>query len=333
MGGMTSRDESAPAFESQPQTTPTMPAFLTTLNAVAPIVLCLIAGKLLTRAPVLRDVDWAALEKVMFWVFLPALIFSAIVAGDFALRESWKLATVFVIAQTALGLAAFAHARIARLPAASMTSLFQNAVRWNNIIPIALAATLYGDAGLQVVAVALAVMVPLANVSCIVVIEYALPRGAGTSARAKLAAVFKNPLIVACLAGFGVKAVGVELPGALTGALGILADATLGVGLIVVGASLSLRAIQQARLHIASAIALKVIGMPLLTLILTVAFGIDGVARTVAVLCAAAPTAMQGYIVARNMGGDAELMSSLITTGHLAAGITIPLMLWLAISI
>ncbi|MDD9882927.1 MAG: hypothetical protein OXU62_00080 [Gammaproteobacteria bacterium] len=36
------------------------------------------------------------------------------------------------------------------------------------------------------------------------------------------------------------------------------------------------------------------------------------------------------HIVARSMGGDAELMSSLITTGHLAAGVTMPLMLWLA---
>ena len=291
----------------------------------------MIAGKLVARAPALRDVDWASLEKVMFHVFLPALIFSAIVAGDFALRESWKLATVFVIAQTALGLAAFAHARIAGLPAASMTSLFQNAVRWNNIIPLALAATLYGDAGLEVVAVALAVMVPLANVSCIVVIEYALPRGAGASMRAKLTAVLKNPLIIACLAGFGVKVTGVELPSALSGTLDILAAATLGVGLLVVGAGISMQAIRRARLHIAAAIALKVIGMPLLTLALTVAFGIDGLARVIAVLCAAAPTAMQGYIVARSMGGDAELMSSLITTGHLAAGATMPLLLWLAI--
>ena len=142
--------------------------------------------------------------------------------------------------------------------------------------------------------------------------------------------MLKNPLIIACLAGFGVKVTGVELPSALSGTLDILAAATLGVGLLVVGAGISMQAIRRARLHIAAAIALKVIGMPLLTLALTVAFGIDGVARTVAVLCAAAPTAMQGYIVARSMGGDAELMSSLITTGHLAAGATIPLLLWLA---
>lgn len=58
---------------------------------------------------------------------------------------------------------------------------------------IALAATLYGDAGLKLVAIALVVMVPIANASCIAVMEYALPREMGASAWTKLAAVFKNP--------------------------------------------------------------------------------------------------------------------------------------------
>ncbi|MGI9310757.1 MAG: AEC family transporter [bacterium] len=310
-----------------------MPSFAVTLNAIAPVVLCLLLGKLLTRARLFRDLDWASLEKIMFWVFLPPLIFTAIVRGDFAIGASLKLAAVFVVAQTSTALLAVAHARIARLPTATMTSLFQNAVRWNNIIPIALATALYGDAGLELVAIALAVMVPIANASCIVVMEYALPRAHNASAWAKAAAVLKNPLIVACIAGLGVKIIGVPLPDALTGTLDILAAATLGVGLLVVGASISPEQMRRARLHIALATTLKIIAMPLLTLALTIVAGIDGLARVIAVLCAAAPTAMQGYIVARNMGGDAELMSSMIATGHLAAGITIPLMLWLAISV
>lgn len=308
-----------------------MHSLIITLNAIAPIVLCLVLGKLLTLTPVFRSVDWASLEKVMFWVFLPALIFSAIVVGDFAIGESLRLVAVFVIAQTSTALVAVVHARIARLPADAMTSLFQNAVRWNNIIPIALATTLYGDAGLELVAIALAVMVPIANTSCIVVMEYALPRDTAASAWTKLLAVIKNPLIVACIAGVGVKTSGIALPDVLTGTLDILGAATLGVGLLVVGAGISLGAIRRARLHIALATTLKIIAMPLFTLALTIAFGIDGLARVIAVLCAATPTAMQGYIVARNMGGDAELMSSLIATGHLAASITIPLMLWLAL--
>ena len=312
-----------------------MHSFFIAMNAVTPIVLCLALGRLLTYTPVFRDFSWASLEKAMFWVFLPALIFSSIVGGEFNFGESLRFATALVIAQSTVALIAFIHARIARLSAASMTSLFQNAARWNNIIPIALAATLYGDAGLNFVAIALAVMVPIANISCIVVMEIALtrtlPHADATSSWSKSAAVIKNPLVVACIAGMAVKAIDIALPPTLTGALKILSNATLGAGLLVVGAGISLPAMRRAWTTIALASALKVIAMPLLTLALCIAFGIDGLARVIAVLCAAAPTAMQGYIVARNMGGDAELMSSLITVEHITAAVSIPLMLWLAI--
>ena len=308
-----------------------MHSFFIAMNAVTPIVLCLALGRLLTYTPVFRDFSWASLEKAMFWVFLPALIFSSIVGGEFNFGESLRFATALVIAQSTVALVAFMHARIARLSAASMTSLFQNAVRWNNIIPIALAASLYGDTGLNFVAIALAVMVPIANISCIVVMAYVLPSADATSSWSKSVAVIKNPLVVACIAGMAVKAIDVALPPTLTGALKILSNATLGAGLLVVGAGISLPAMRRAWTTIALASALKVIAMPLLTLALCIAFGIDGLARVIAVLCAAAPTAMQGYIVARNMGGDAELMSSLITVEHITAAVSIPLMLWLAI--
>ena len=308
-----------------------MHSFFIAMNAVTPIVLCLALGRLLTYTPVFRDFSWASLEKAMFWVFLPALIFSSIVSGEFNFGESLIFATALVIAQSTVALIAFMHARIAQLSAASMTSLFQNAVRWNNIIPIALAATLYGDAGLNFVAIALAVMVPIANISCIVVMAYVLPSADATSSWSKSVAVIKNPLVVACIAGMAVKAIDIALPPTLTGALKILSNATLGAGLLAVGAGISLPAMRRAWTTIALASALKVIAMPLLTLALCIAFGIDGLARVIAVLCAAAPTAMQGYIVARNMGGDAELMSSLITVEHITAAVSIPLMLWLAI--
>lgn len=308
-----------------------MRSLIITLSAVAPIILCLAIGRLLTRTSVFRDLDWASLEKAMFWIFLPALIFSAIIGGDFNLGESLKFVVVLVITQSTIALSAIVHAWIARLPAATMTSLFQNSVRWNNIIPIALATSLYGNVGLNLVAIALVVMIPIANISCIVVIEYALPRDSATSFWSKLVAVIKNPLVVACIAGMSVKASGIVLPQVLTGTLNILSNATLGVGLLVVGASISARAMRRAWGTIALATVFKVVAMPLLALTLSIALGVDGLARVIAVLCTAMPTAIQGYIVARNMGGDAELMSSLITTGHIASAITIPFMLWLAI--
>lgn len=304
----------------------------TLIDTILPIILCLAFGKAMTHMEVFRSVDWPSLEKVMFWVFLPFLIFRSIALGKFDIVDSLELATVFVLAQAAMAAVAVLHARLAGLSPESMTSLFQNAVRWNNIIPIALVATLYGDEGMSLIAVALAVMVPLANVSCIFVMEYALGREASSWSK-KLLAVAKNPLIVACAAGLAVRLIGLPIPVSVMNALDILGSATLGVGLLVVGASISLGAIGRDILHVVPAVAMKIVGMPLITLALCLAFGIEGLAVAVAVLCTATPTAMQGYIVARNMGGDAELMSSIIAVGHVSAVVTIPLMLMLATAV
>ncbi|HEB97225.1 MAG TPA: AEC family transporter, partial [Sedimenticola thiotaurini] len=71
-------------------------------------------------------------------------------------------------------------------------------------------------------------------------------------------------------------------------------------------------------------------GMPALMFLGCLLFGIDGLPRTVAVLAGAVPTASSSYILARQMGGDHQLMANLISVQVLLAAATLPLMIWLA---
>ena len=67
-----------------------------------------------------------------------------------------------------------------------------------------------------------------------------------------------------------------------------------------------------------------------LVLVLAWALGLDGVSRDVALLFAALPTATSAYILARQLGGDAELMAALITGQTLLAMLSLPL--WLSLT-
>ena len=58
--------------------------------------------------------------------------------------------------------------------------------------------------------------------------------------------------------------------------------------------------------------------------------GLDGVARTVAIIAGAVPTASSAYVMARKMGGNAELMSSIVTFQVIAAFFTLPLFVYIA---
>ena len=57
-------------------------------------------------------------------------------------------------------------------------------------------------------------------------------------------------------------------------------------------------------------------------------FGVTGLPAAVVILCGAVPGATSSYILARQLGGDATLMASLITGSTILAAITMPLMLW-----
>ncbi|HAE46307.1 MAG TPA: AEC family transporter, partial [Tistrella mobilis] len=77
--------------------------------------------------------------------------------------------------------------------------------------------------------------------------------------------------------------------------------------------------------------AIKLLGMPLIALLILWPFGADDTTRVVAVLFAACPTATSAYILARQLGGDAPLAAAVITVSTFAALITMPLMLALVV--
>jgi len=58
--------------------------------------------------------------------------------------------------------------------------------------------------------------------------------------------------------------------------------------------------------------------------------GLDGLTRTIAIITGAVPTASSAYVMARQMGGDAELMANIMTVQVLFAAITLPLFIFIA---
>ena len=70
--------------------------------------------------------------------------------------------------------------------------------------------------------------------------------------------------------------------------------------------------------------------LALVVLLMAWTVGLDGLARTVAVIAGAVPTASTAYVMARKMGGDAELMANITTFQVLTAAVTLPLFIFAA---
>jgi len=169
-------------------------------------------------------------------------------------------------------------------------------------------------------------MVPMSNALCV----YALARFSGVhppGIRAVLLMMARNPLIIACFAGFLLNYTGIGLPPVVGPVIEILAQAALPIGILCVGAGLDLSVLRTAGRRVTEASLLRLLGMPLLMFGLCLLFGVSGLTAKVVILMGALPTASSSFILARQMGGDVALMAGIITLSTLAAMVTMPLLL------
>lgn len=293
----------------------------------------LLALGVLLRATLLKDLAvWAGIERLVFWVLLPALLVSAIASVDLRALPLGGMALAIWLALLAGGAASLGLAWAFGLGHAAMTSVLQGGTRFNNFMGFAVVGGLFGPAGTALGAVATGLIVPFVQV--LVTLAFALgPASGGRFRPARVARQLAlNPLLLACAAGFTVNALG-GLPAGVGPLLRSLGQASVALGLLAVGAALTPGTLR-GRLPLQAATCVLKLGlMPLLVLALGRALGLDSLALAVAVVFMALPTASTSYVMARAMGGDAPLMAALTTTEHLLAIVTLPLWIaWLGIA-
>ena len=205
------------------------------------------------------------------------------------------------------------------------------AVRFNTYVGIGAAGAVWGDAGLTVAAVVLAIWVPLVNFLSV----WVLLRHGKTSSVAPMpwirlgVGVVTNPMIVACLLGAALNMTGLGLPFVVDRLVAVLGAAALPLGLLAVGAGLDLGGLRLSLGPLALASLLKLAIMPLVTMAVTAAFGVTGLPAAVLVLFAALPGSPAAYMLARQMDGDGRLMAGIITLTTVASVVTLPA--WIAV--
>lgn len=298
----------------------------TSILALAPVAILIAFGHLLARSRFIAEPGWAAMERLLYFVCFPALLFVELARADFAGQPVLSFGGTLLVTQLALAAVVWRLRRPLRMPGPSYTSVMQCVVRWNSYVALAMAPLLFGRQAAPLAAIAVAIMVPVANlVSVAALARHGSGRAPGMLPTLK--ALLTNPLILACVAGILVHLAGTGLPVLVAEPLSMLGRATLALGLLVVGAALRPAAMLTRPLWTLLAASGKLLAKPLLALAIGLAVGLDSTALGVAVLVCAVPTSTTSYILARLLGGDAELMTGLITTTTILAMLTMPLVL------
>ncbi|MBF58878.1 AEC family transporter [Halomonas sp. FeN2] len=297
-------------------------------GALGPLFLLILLGAVLGYWRWPSDTFWPHMERLIYFVLFPAMLVGTLATADVNQVPVGRLALVLLGAMALFGLLLWRLRGWLQLTPAAFTSVFQGAVRFNTYVGVAGAAALHGSLGATTAAVAVALMVPVVNVMCVASFVAAGTLG-GASVGKSAMALIKNPLILACLAGIALNLSGVGLPGWSQDTVELLGRAALPLGLVAVGVALRPAALLRIDRGLLATNSVKLLLMPALVLALTWILQLDPVSRDVALLFAALPTATSAYILARQLGGDAELMAAIITGQTLLAMLTLPLWLQL----
>lgn len=285
----------------------------------------ILLGAAIRRWMQLGDHFWNGVEKLVYFILFPALLVNAIIKTRLDLAAALPLiATAFAAMAGGMLLAGLAG-WFARLPALRFASLFQCAYRFNSYIALAVAGMLFGAPGIATMGLIVGVAVPFANLVSV----WMLARLGETSLWREIA---RNPLIWATAAGLLLNLAGFVPPAPLQAFLGRLADASIALGLITVGAALRLDNVPGGRAFALWLLAVKLVALPVIALGVGTWLGLGGHNLQIVVLFAAMPTASSAYILAMRMGGDGRGVAWLISATTLASMLTLPLWAALVVS-
>ena len=293
------------------------------LLALWPLFALIVAGYYLRRREFPSEAFWPGAERLNYFVLFPALLFSSLARAPLDNPALPRMALAVLLGLGIAWLALLFARRLRGWPAGRFGAFSQGILRFNTYLGLAAVTSLFGQPGLSLAALMLALMVPTVNVLSV----WSLTAERGVSVRSLLLPIVKNPLILACLGGALANLSGIGLPGGSDRLLGLLAAASLPLGLLCVGAALKPEQLGREVPALAWNSGLRLLAMPLLAWAVAYGLHLPSMESSVLVLFFALPTAPTAYVLTRQLGGDSQLMVGIITLQTLLAAGSLSLVL------
>ena len=289
---------------------------------VLPDFLLIAFGWLLNRKLGFTREFFTGLEKLVYYVLFPALLFQSILRTPITMGTA---ADIFLatgaVAVVGIGLSWLALPVLRATPV-EMASAAQCGYRFNTYIALALAPSIAGASGQSTMALIVGFAVPMVNFAAV----YALARHQGTHfARALL----RNPLLMSTVLGVVCNLAGLVLPSPIDTLLARLGAAAVALGILCVGASLVWQPSQSKLSLVTWILSIKLIALPACAWLIALWLNLDPLKRQMLVLFSAMPPASAAYVMAVRMGGDGRLVGLIISIGTPVAALTIPFWLLL----
>ena len=293
------------------------------LNATVPIFLLMILGFLLKKLGVIDDVFASKMNKFVFLVPLPVLLFEDLSTVDFA--QVWNMKFVlfcFVVTLVCIILAALVsflwHDK--SIQGEFIQASYRSSAA---LLGIAFIQNIYGNAGMAPLMIIGSV--PLYNIMAVVVLSFFKPDRKKLDKevwKTTLKGIVTNPIILGIAAGLLWSALRLPMPSILEKTVSDIGAVATPLGLMAMGASFDLKKAFGKVKPAAVASVMKLVLFATFFLPLAVWMGFRREELVAILVMLSSATTVSCYVMARNMGHEGVLTSSVVMLTTLFSAFT-----------
>lgn len=281
----------------------------------------ILSGYLVCRYTALNRSVWEPVEKLVYFLFFPVLLFYSVVKSPLDLGAASSLiAGGLALAASSIALSyalPFVPGLRRHIDVREHAASAQIGFRFNSFIGLAIAERLAGPQGLLLIAVLIGVCVPIFNTAAV----WPMARHAQTNFGREL---LRNPLIIATASGLAANLLGFRIPVWLDPSVSRIGSASLALGLMAAGAGMQFASLGQAKALAVSVLLIKHLLLPLVAFGLSHLLGLSPAQTVILLAFSALPTASTAYVLAARMGYNGGYVAGLVTLSTLCGLLSLP---------
>lgn len=303
-----------------------MDSLIFSLNSTIPIFLIMIFGYILMRVGFFNEEFTRIADKYVFKVGLPVLLFKEIATADIHSDFDIRFMLFCMITTTVMFGVIWGLSAIFLRDKNMVGAFTQGSARGSAaILGIAFIENIYGSSGMGPLMIISSI--PLYNIYSVIILSFSAKECSGNRGAIKKALIniAKNPIIWGILLGLPFSIIGIKIPPIGLKTVSLIAQTATPVALLVVGATFKGKQAIKKIVPTTVATFIKLVGLPLIFLPIAAYMGFRNEALVALIVMLGSPATVTGYIMAKNMGNDEILSSSIIVMSTMLSSLTLTL--------
>jgi len=294
-------------------------------EVVFPLMLMMSVGCSLQRFKITDTASLNVMNKVVFRVFLPLLLFLNIYSlkpQEIFIKENIRL--LILTAACVFGTILLTHFlfKMTVKDKRKSSVMIQGIFRSNLVLfGIPITASIYGEEHIGTVSLLAAVIVPLYNILAVILLE--AYRDRKIDYKILILGIIKNPLVMASALAFLFLFFQIHIPGLLMSPLESMSKVATPLAFVVLGGTFRFDRLSGNRKHLAIVTIGRLILFPAMLLMIALLLGYRNEAIVALIGAGASPTAVSSFTMAMEMDADGELAGQIVVVTSVASIVTI----------